>query len=387
MNRITVVTVARSDFSILRPIMERISADPNLSLHIIATGTHLAPQYGMTVNALLDAGFVVDDRVEMLLASDSPEGTAKSTGLGIIGFAQIFAKQKPDVLVIMGDRFEMFAAATAALPFGIKVAHIHGGELSEGAIDDAMRHCITKLSHVHFTSTDAYRRRVIQLGETPEHVIVSGAPALDNLKNIELLGKGELEDCFGLDLSVPPILVTFHPTTLSLDGTKRDTEALLGALEKAGKPVVFTASNADAGGTLITQMIEAHLAQHADWRFVNNFGLEGYFSLLSHVAAMVGNSSSGIIEAATFNLPVVNIGIRQAGRITAKNVIHVDTDTKSIADGLSRACSDDFRSTLAGMQNPYGSGQAASIIVDGLKMAINWPTPMVKCFHDMEITS
>jgi UDP-N-acetylglucosamine 2-epimerase (non-hydrolysing)/GDP/UDP-N,N'-diacetylbacillosamine 2-epimerase (hydrolysing) len=250
-----------------------------------------------------------------------------------------------------------------------------------------MRHCITKLSHLHFTATDTYRRRVIQLGETPHRVIVSGAPALDNLNTIEVLGKGELEDRFGLDLSVPPILVTFHPTTLSLDGTKRDTEALLGALEKTGKPVIFTAPNADASGALIKQMIEARVAQQADWRFVTNFGLEGYFSILSQALAMVGNSSSGIIEAASFNLPVVNIGIRQAGRITSQNVIHVDTDVDSITNGLVRACSRDFRSTLVGMQNPYGSGKAASIIVEGLKMAVNWPNPMIKSFHDLEITS
>lgn len=385
MNKITVVTVARSDFSILQPVMKLIKADPDLELHIIAAGMHLAPQFGMTVNALLDEGFAVDDTVEMLLASDSPEGTVKSIGLGMIGFAQIFAKQKPDILVITGDRFEMFSAAAASLPFGIKVAHIHGGELSEGAIDDALRHCVTKLSHVHFTSTERYRRRVIQLGESPDNVIVSGAPALDNLKGIELLERPELEDRYGIDLSVPPILVTFHPTTLNLERTKIDTEALIDALEKIGKPVIFTAPNADAGGALITKTIKARIGQHNDWRFVTNFGFQGYFSILSHAEVMVGNSSSGIIEAASFDLPVVNIGIRQAGRITGKNVIHVDPDVDSITNGLLLACSKDFRSSLTNMQNPYGSGQAASIIVERLKLAVNLPNPIIKSFYDLEI--
>ena len=231
MRNIGLVSVARSDYGLSRPIMARIEADPNLRLHLIAAGMHLAPEFGLTVREIEADGFEIGERIEMLLSSDSPEGISKSIGLGTIGFAQAFGRFRPDILVVMGDRYEMFAAALAALPFKIPLAHIHGGELTQGAFDDALRHAMTKLSHLHFVSTDEYARRVIQLGEEPWRVTVSGAPSLDNLKGLQLMGAAELASGFGLDFQTPPLIVTFHPVTLEYEQTERQIDELLAALK------------------------------------------------------------------------------------------------------------------------------------------------------------
>jgi UDP-hydrolysing UDP-N-acetyl-D-glucosamine 2-epimerase len=381
--RVAVVSVARSDYSILRPVLRILAADPDFDLQIIATGMHLSPEYGMTVDQFEADGFEVAHRVETLMSSDSPAGTSKSMGIGMVGLAEVYANHRPDVLVIMGDRFEMFAATAAALPFGIPVAHIHGGELSEGAIDDAMRHSITKMSHLHLVSTEDHRRRVIQLGEGPDRVIVCGAPALDNLHAFDALSKVDLERRFSIDLSRPPLLVTFHPTTLDMDRSEGDLDALLGALEQLDLPVVFTAPNADPAGRVIRRTIEHFCEHHSNARFVENFGTDGYYSLLPHVLAMVGNSSSGIIEAASFGLPVVNIGNRQKGRTVGANVVHAAANRDDILAAVKTAISSGFRTRIAGMANPYGDGKAATRIVDAIR-AIAWsPEFCKKRFHDL----
>jgi len=384
MRTIGVVTVARSDYGIYRPVLRRIQRDSDLELLLFAGGMHLSPRFGKTVTAIIEDGFEVHERIEMLLSSDSPEGIAKSVGIGIVGFAQVYARSRPDMLLVLGDRFEMLAAAAAALPFNIPVAHIHGGESTQGAIDESIRHSITKMSHLHFASTETYARRIVQMGEEPWRVVVSGAPALDDIHGDGLLTPAELESRFGLDLSVPPLLVTYHPVTLEYERTEGQVTELLAALDECGRPAIFTYPNADTGNQAVIRLIEEFVADRSECRIVVNLGSIGYFSLMRCASAMVGNSSSGIIEAASFRLPVVNIGNRQAGRIRARNVIDVDYSRDAILDGIREAESSRFRASLSDLVNPYGDGHAAARIVDTLRSVPLGSSLLVKRFHDVD---
>jgi UDP-hydrolysing UDP-N-acetyl-D-glucosamine 2-epimerase len=381
---VMVVTVGRSDYSILKPVMRALESDPAFNLLVTVAGMHLSPEFGATSHHIEADGFQIDERIEMTMSSDSAEGTAKSMGLGILGYSQVFARRKPDLLVLMGDRFEMFAAAVAALPFKIPIAHIHGGELTEGAIDDALRHSISKLSHLHFVSTESYRRRVIQLGEAPDRVFEIGAPALDNLKTADLPGRLELEQQFDIDLSTQPLLVTMHPTTLSSEDAETEIQSLLSVLSALEISTIFTAPNADAGGRRIRAEIDRFVAENQSARMVQNFGEAGYYGLLRHVGAMVGNSSSGIVEGASFNLPVVNIGSRQAGRVAGKNVIHTTTTPVDIASAIRRAFSVEFRESLVDIVNPYGDGNASDRMLTTLRASDISPNLCVKRFFDLE---
>jgi UDP-N-acetylglucosamine 2-epimerase (non-hydrolysing)/GDP/UDP-N,N'-diacetylbacillosamine 2-epimerase (hydrolysing) len=367
MRAIGVVTVARSDYGIYRPILRRAQADPDLAVYLFVAGMHLSPDYGLTVRDIERDGFDIRERVEMLLASTSPEAVAKAMGLGTIGFAQAFARSRPDLLLVLGDRFEMHAAALAALPFTIPVAHIHGGEITEGAIDDALRHSMTKMSHLHFVAAEAYARRLRQMGEEPWRITVSGAPGLDNLRDTPLQSRAELAREFGLDLPGPFLLVTYHPVTLEYQDTAAQVTELLAALDAVDLPVVFTAPNADTHGRVIAGMLHDYAAARPRAYLVDSLGTQGYFSLMSHAAAMAGNSSSGIIEAASFALPVVNVGTRQRGRLRAANVIATGYGRDEIRAALERALSPAFRAGLAGLANPYGDGHASERIVARLK--------------------
>ena len=384
MRTIGVVTVGRSDYGIYRSILRKIAAEPALRLQIIASGMHLAPEFGHTVEMIEADGFEVSDRVVSLLASDSPEGVGKSMGLGVMGFSEVFARSRPDILVVLGDRFDMFPAALAALPFRIPVAHLHGGEVSFGAIDDALRHAITKLSHLHFVATDEYRRRVLQMGEEPWRVTVSGAPALDDLEATPRLSRAELQQCFGICLDEPPLLVTFHPSTLQHDQIEWQTTELLAAVQAIGHPAVFTAPNADTGGRKVRAMIEGFVKNSPRAWFVENFGQQGYFSIMGEALAMVGNSSSGIVEAASFHLPVVNIGDRQEGRDRAGNVIDAGYEREAILDGLRRVLEPRFRAEVQSIRNPYQATEstAAGQIVERLKTVSLDDRLLVKRFCD-----
>ncbi len=388
MRRIGVVTVARSDYGIYLPILKRIRRDPDLRLHLIVAGMHLSSEFGLTIESIEADGFDVDDRVEMLLSSDTPEGVAKSMGLGVIGFSQVYARVALDFLIVLGDRFEMYAAAAAALPFKLPVAHIHGGEITQGAIDDALRHSITKLSHLHFVSTQEYAQRVIQLGEEPWRVILSGAPSLDNLKTIDLLSFQELKRSFDLDLPSPPfLLVTYHPVTLAFDQQESRVNELMAALDQCGLPVIFTMPNADPGHKEIQVAIENYLAKHPSAQLVANLGTQGYFSMMALAIAMVGNSSSGIIEAASFELPVVNVGERQTGRVRPCNVIDVEAKHESVYEAIQKAIDRSFREELKGVENPYGSGVAAEKIIESLKKFENPEELLIKRFFDIRLTT
>jgi UDP-hydrolysing UDP-N-acetyl-D-glucosamine 2-epimerase len=364
---IGVVSTSRSDYGIYRPLLEEIRKDPGLNLRLLVSGMHLSAQHGSTVRAIEEDGFEIAERVEMLLSSDTPQGISKSVGLGVIGFAQVFEQWRPDILVVLGDRFEMHAAALAALPYRIPVAHLSGGELTEGAIDDTLRHCLTKLSHLHFPATEEYARRIMQLGEEPWRITVAGEPSLDQLATMRFLSREELESRFSLRLDQPFVMVTFHPVTLEYEEAGNQIAELLAAIEAGRVSAVFTMPNADTGNHIIREKIQQFVAEHETARLVDNFGIHAYFSMMKLAAALVGNSSSGIVEGASFELPAVNIGTRQDGRTRARNIIDVGYRRDQILNGMSKALSPEFRESLRGLVNPYGTGNASRIITDRLR--------------------
>ncbi|MBE3142425.1 MAG: UDP-N-acetylglucosamine 2-epimerase (hydrolyzing) [Planctomycetes bacterium] len=384
MRSIGVVTTSRADYGIYLPVLRRISHEPGLNIRLFVTGMHLSPDFGRTVEDIEKDGFMIQEKVEMLLASDTPEDIAKSMGLGTIGFAKAFSRWKPDILLVLGDRFEMHAAAVAALPFMIPIAHIHGGERTEGAIDEALRHSITKMSHLHFVATDDFAHRVIQMGEEPWRVIISGAPSLDNLKEFVPLTLAELEVRVGMALPERGfLLVTFHPVTLEYEQASEQTNNLLAALAAIEMPVVFTLPNADTAGKEVRKLICEFVAKISSARAVENMGTRGYFSLMARAAAMVGNSSSGLLEAPSFQLPVVNVGTRQLGRVRAANVLDCGYEKKDIMDALYISLSLKFRTSLAGLVNPYGDGNAADRIVTLLKEVDLDKNLLIKHFYDL----
>lgn len=380
---IAAVTVGRSDWGLYLPLLRRIRKDHALRLHLIVSGAHLSPRYGRTVEMICEDGFPIGDRVEMLMASDRPDGIARSMGKAVAGFARSFVRRRPDLLVVLGDRFEMFCAALAALPFRIPVAHIHGGELTQGAMDDALRHGMTKLSHLHFVSTQAYARRVEQLGEEPWRITVSGALALDHLGTMPLLRKGELERILGIPLNPAPLLITYHPVTLEVEDTAAQTNELLCALEHSGRPLLFTMPNADTSNSIIRKKILAFAARHPDSFVFENLGTRVYFSIMKVSAAMVGNSSSGIVEAPSMDLPVVNIGSRQAGRIRAANILDVPCRRRAISGAIRAALDPGFRASLRGLDNPYGQGRASDRIHRVLKSVRLDRRLVMKRFFDL----
>jgi len=343
------------------PVLHRLRREKNLDLRLIAAAGHLDPKYGNTVAEIEQDGFVIAARVLMTKTGDSGAAVAKAIGGGIQEFVAAYRQVRPDVVLLLGDRYEMFAAAIAALPMRLPLAHIHGGELTLGAIDDSIRHSITKLSHIHFVATAEYARRILQLGEEPWRVHTTGSPVIDSILSMELLPKDQLELEIGLDLS-RTLLITYHPPTLESD-QERALSNLLTALAASGHSLLFTGSNADARSGEIIEKIQEFVKKRANARFIPNLGHRKYHSIQKYVPAMVGNSSSGIIEAASFRLPVVNIGTRQAGRLRATNVIDVGTSETEIAKGIAQATSPEFGKSIAQLENPYGDGNASERIV------------------------
>jgi len=367
MRTIGVLTTSRADYGICLPVLRAVHSDPELQLRLFVSGSHLSPEFGYSVKEIARDPWPIAEKVEVLLSTDSPEGMAKSMGLALIGFAQVFSANRPDLLLVVGDRFEVHAAVSATVPFQIPVAHIHGGEITNGAIDEVFRHSITKLSHLHFTATETYARRVAQLGEEPWRIFVSGAPGLDNLLSLEIPSAQQLGERWGIDWAMPTLLVTYHPVTRIAHPAHHEVLPLLQAIASLDLQAIFTFPNADTGGrTIIAEILEFQKS-HPKTIVVTNASQEGYLGLMKYCSAMAGNSSSGIIEAASFGLPVVNIGPRQAGRLRAANVIDVDNDDHQILSALRRALSPGFRDSLEGLQNPYGDGRAASRITDVLK--------------------
>lgn len=382
MRCIAVVTTSRADYGIYRPVLRALETDPAFEVRLLVSGSHLSPDFGMTVRDIEADGFPVSERIETLLASDSPEGTAKAMALGLAGFGQSFRRSRPDLLMVLGDRFEMHAAALAALPFRIPVAHVHGGEVTAGAMDEALRHSMTKLSHIHFVATEEYGRRVIQLGEEPWRVTVCGAPSLDNLRTAVLKSRQEMESRLGFNLGEQFLLVTFHPATLDEADPAHQARTLLDAVVATGLPAVVTMPNADPGGRRVREVLLEIAAKNSSVHLVENLGTESYFSLMRIAAAMAGNSSSGIIEAVSFGLPVVNVGARQLGRVRAANVLDAPCEAEALAAVLGKALDPAFRATLAGLTNPYGDGHASERITARLKEVDLGPALLLKKFAD-----
>jgi GDP/UDP-N,N'-diacetylbacillosamine 2-epimerase (hydrolysing) len=370
MRKIAVVTGTRAEYGLLYWIIKGIHEDTGLQLQLVVTGMHLSPEFGFTVSEIEKDGFPIAERVEMLLSSDTEIGIATSMGLGVIGFAKTYDRIKPDIVLVLGDRFEIFAAVTATAPFGLPVAHVHGGESTEGVMDELFRHAITKMSHIHFPSTTRYADRIIQMGEQPERVFCFGAPGLDSIRRLKLLNKQEL----AYELKLPNErswgIVTYHPVTYENNSDKNQFEVLLNVVERFSDIYwIITLPNADTGSRAIIKEIEGFVHNNSEIACLfNSLGQLRYLSLLKNACLMIGNSSSGLIEAPSFELPVVNIGGRQKGRIRASNVIDVPIcEQNEIKTALNKAMSKDFKNSLKGLINPYGDGSTSEKIVEILK--------------------
>jgi UDP-N-acetylglucosamine 2-epimerase (non-hydrolysing)/GDP/UDP-N,N'-diacetylbacillosamine 2-epimerase (hydrolysing) len=362
--KIAAVTTSRADFTALYWPLHDLASHPEVDLRIIALGPHLSPEFGSTIREIEKAGLPVDARIECLLSSDTDIGMAKTIGLATLGLADCLGQMRPDLLLVTADRYEMLAPASVALALRIPLAHIEGGEISAGAIDDAVRNALTKMSHLHFTSTELARGRVIAMGEEEWRVHRTGAPSLDHLRRGPLLSREQLEQRLAIDLSLPAAVVTYHPTTIVRD-TTREADALFEALRAVPEQLLFCYPNADAGSRSLIGRIESFLAERSGRVFVNLEPIV-YWSLLQHVQFMLGNSSSGIIEAASFALPAVNVGIRQQGRERGRNVLDAEPNAPSILGRIQAARSEEFRQSLKGMANPYGDGCASQRIVEVL---------------------
>lgn len=382
--KICVVTGSRAEYGLLRFVLSGISERPGLELQLVATGTHLSPEFGLTYREIEADGFEIHARVEMLLSADTPVAIAKSIGLGTIGFAEALERLRPDVLLILGDRFEILAVAQAALVARIPIAHIQGGESTEGAIDEAIRHAITKMSQLHFVATETYRKRVIQLGEEPGRVFNVGALGVDAIARLKLLERTELEEEFEFSFSPGPFLLTYHPATLESGASEDRMRALLQALESfPEQQVVITKANADTDGRVINQMVDDYASERRDRVLaVTSLGQLRYLSVMRYASAVIGNSSSGIIEAPALRVPTVNLGNRQAGRERAASVIDCENDCESIEAAISRALSERFRACLPSLESPYGEGGAAERILDLLE-ATPLKGRVSKRFHDL----
>jgi UDP-hydrolysing UDP-N-acetyl-D-glucosamine 2-epimerase len=366
--QICVVTGSRAEYGLLYWVMKAIAAHPMLELQVIATGMHLSPEFGLTYRQIETDGFSIDAKVEMLLSADTPTAVTKSVGLGMIGFADAYARLKPDVVVVLGDRFEILAAAQSAAFARIPVAHIHGGETSEGAVDEGIRHAVTKFATWHFVAAEVYRRRVIQLGEHPDRVFNVGAPGLDNLVQLPLLSRAELEKTLEMTLGEPLLLVTYHPATLGELPPGEAVERMLAALDRfPAATIVFTCPNADAGGREIFELLKAYEASHPGRvKGFTSLGQLRYLSLLVLANVVVGNSSSALIEAPVARTATVDIGPRQRGRLKAASVLEADEDVEAIAARISEALTPSFQASLAQVASLYGGGGASQRIVDEL---------------------
>jgi UDP-hydrolysing UDP-N-acetyl-D-glucosamine 2-epimerase len=368
--KIAVVTGTRAEYGLLYWIIKGIHEDPGLELQLIVTGMHLSTEFGYTVKDIEKDGFPIAERVEMLLSSDTKVSTSISMGIGLAGFAKAYERLNPDILLVLGDRFEIFSAVSAAVPIRIPVAHIHGGEATEGVMDEQFRHAITKMSAIHFPAAQRYADRIIQMGERPERVYCFGAPGLDNIYKLKLMNRKTLVRELGLPEKGKTGVVTFHPETIDNFSVELQAQEVLKALSEIGDIFwVITMSNADPGGRSIQVLMEKFVQANAGRvKLFASLGQLRYLSLLKHAELMVGNSSSGIIEAPSFRLPVVNIGGRQAGRIRSENIIDVPVCRKpDIVKTISKAMSDGFKSSLKGLENPYGKGDASKKIVKILK--------------------
>ena len=363
--------------------MKEIDADKDLELQIIATGMHLSEEFGNTYQQIEKDGFTIDKKVDISLSSDTELAISKSMGLGMIGFADAFNELKPDLIVVLGDRFEIFSAVSAAMITKIPVAHLHGGETTEGAFDESIRHSITKMSHLHFAATNEYRDRIIQLGEQPNRVFNVGGLGIDNINKLKLLAKSDFEKAIDFELGEKNILVTFHPVTLENFTAKLQFQELLNSIDELKNTrIIFTKTNSDTDGRIINSMIDAYVAMHDNTIAFVSMGQLNYLSALQFMNAIVGNSSSGLLEAPSFKIATIDIGERQKGRIKADSVISCSPTQESISSAFYKSYSEDFQNIVDNTKNPYGSGGASKIVVDIIK-GFDLNGILKKTFYDL----
>ena len=384
MKKVCIVTGARAEYGLLRWLMCGIDKSLKLDLQIIATGMHLSPEFGLTYQEIENDGFKIDRKIEMLISSDTPNGIVKSMGLGMIGFTEAFTELKPDLVVVLGDRYEIFTAVATAMIFRIPVAHLHGGEATEGLVDEPIRHSVTKMSHLHFVAIDEYRKRVIQLGENPNRVFLVGGLGIDSIVNLDLLDKDAFEKEIEFKLGKKNLLITFHPVTLEENSSKAHIEELLAALNQLNDThLIFTMPNADTDSRILFNKIREFVSTHSNAKAFTSLGQLRYLSCIKHVDGVVGNSSSGLAEVPTFKKGTINIGDRQCGRIKATSVIDCKPNRESISKALTKLYSTDFQDKLKNTINPYGNGGASDSIV---KIIENFSLNNIikKQFHDIE---
>jgi GDP/UDP-N,N'-diacetylbacillosamine 2-epimerase (hydrolysing) len=386
MKRIGIMTGTRAEYGLLKSLMQEINKDNDLELYLIVSGMHLSPEFGMTYQEIEEDGFEINAKVEMLLSSDSPAGISKSIGLGVIGFADEFQRADLDMLILLGDRYEALSAAICALVMRIPIAHLHG-ELTEGAIDEGIRHSITKMSYLHFTSTEQYRDRVIQLGENPERVFYVGALGVENIKKINLMTKEELEKSIHFEIDENTVVVTYHPVTLENNTVEEQFLNLLKVLDRNPKiRMIFTKANADTNGRIVNELIDKYTAQNSERACAfMSLGQKRYLSALKYCRIVIGNSSSGIIEAPSFGKPIINIGDRQKGRICADSVINCGYTQQEIQQAMETALTKEFENKASNCRNPYEKENTAANIISVIKdYLLNDKIKLKKGFYDIK---
>lgn len=385
--KICVLTATRAEYGLLKPIIAKLDTIIEFDVRIAATGAHLSPEFGLTYKEIEKDGFRIDEKIEILLSSDTPSSISKSMGIAMIGFADYFDKLKPDLLIVLGDRYESLAVAVAAMNQRIPIAHLYGGETTEGAIDESIRHAITKLSYLHFTSTEQYRERVIQLGEDPNRVFNVGAIGIENILNERLLSKEELEKELKMSLSKPYAMVTFHPVTLDNNSSEKQIQALLKACKEfTNMNFIFTKANADADGRIINYHIDNYAKENDNISVFTSLGMLKYLSALKYCSIVIGNSSSGIVEAPSFGVPTINIGDRQKGRLQASSVITCAASQESIKKAIEKAITEPFIDKAKSATNPYGDGNTSEKIVEVVNdYMLNEKIDLKKKFYDLKV--
>ncbi len=384
MKRISILTATRAEYGLLKPIISALKLNSDFDIRIVVTGAHLSTEFGFTYKEIENDGFFIDEKIETLLSSDLPSSISKSMGLAMIGFAEYFDRINPDLLIVLGDRYETLSVAMVAMNQRIPIVHLYGGEKTEGAIDESIRHAITKLSYLHFTSTEEYRQRVIQLGEHPSRVFNVGASGIENIKTLELMSKEDLEKSIGILLDKPFAVVTFHPVTLEDNHSQEQMKELLNVCKQHKEMIfIFTKGNADANGRIINRMIDEFALENEHAIAFSSLGTLRYLSALKHCFVVIGNSSSGLIESPSFHIPAINIGNRQKGRIQASNVINCDPLSEDIEKALVKVSDKVFREGLISIVNPYGDGNSSVKVVSVIKAFMsNQKIDLEKSFYD-----
>lgn len=387
MKKVCIVTGTRAEYGLLKPVIERFFRSEEVQLQLVVTGMHLSPEYGMTYQEIEKDGYPITAKIDMHLTSDTACGITRSMGIAMMGFADYFETHRPDILLILGDRYEMLVVATAAMMARIPIAHIHGGETTEGAIDEAIRHAITKMSLLHFTATEVYRKRVVQLGENPSRIYNVGALGVENIQKVLLMEKEQLEADMNFRFSDKTLMVTYHPVTLENMTSESQFYTLLQVIENHKEvKVIFTKANADADGRVINKMIDDFTEKNKD-RCVafTSLGQKRYLSALQYCCAVVGNSSSGIIEAPSFGIPTVNIGNRQRGRVCAESVISCGNGKNDIDQALALALSDSFKQQIQNVENPYEGENTSKQIVDIISQELQKGMELKKTFYEVNV--